>query len=487
VPEHIDNSSIVYDTVVGLEVHIQMNTSSKAFCGDANTFGALPNTHVSAVSLAHPGTLPVANEKHIYKAIQLGLALDCEINELHYFDRKHYFYPDLPKGYQITQDNRPICLGGHLDINLEGKQKRVRIHHIHMEEDAGKSVHDKNDKWSLVDLNRAGTPLLELVTEPDLSSAEEVYIFIQELQRLLRFVAVSDADMEKGSMRCDCNVSVKPAGSKVLGERCEIKNLNSKRFARDAVIYEAQRQIAMLERGQTFTKQTLHYDPVQQVTSLLREKEGVADYRYFPDPDLPPMTISRELVDQIKLALPELPAQIKQRLIHQNGLSEDYADQITKSQEIYRYFESLATDDSKIKAAANLLINQILPSLETDAQDVIKWPLSTDRAKLYLDLISSGKVNKSSAHQILWPKWQEGAQGDIESLATQLGLIIEQDDNTLQQLIDDLLAKNPKQVAEYKQGKKALLGFFIGAAMRAHSGNIDAKELKAKLMEQLAK
>ena len=265
--------SQAYDTVVGLEVHIQLNTQTKAFCGDALSFGAAPNTHVSAISLAHPGTLPVVNQDQVRKAIQLGLALGCKINTLNFFDRKHYFYPDLPKGYQITQDNEPICIGGSLTIHVNGKTKEVKIHHIHMEEDAGKTIHDQDPSFSLVDLNRAGTPLLELVTEPDLSSAEEVYEFIAELQKLCRYIDVSDADMEKSSMRCDCNVSVKPAGSTILGERCEIKNLNSKRFAREAVIYEAKRQVKLVEAGESISMQTLHYDCLLYTSPSPRDRQ----------------------------------------------------------------------------------------------------------------------------------------------------------------------------------------------------------------------
>jgi len=478
---------MTYDTVIGLEVHIQMNTATKAFCGDANTFGASENSHVSAISLAHPGTLPVANMKHVDKAIQLGLALGCEINQTHFFDRKHYFYPDLPKGYQITQDNRPICIGGKVDFEVEGQQKTVRIHHIHMEEDAGKTVHDQHDRLSLVDLNRAGTPLLELVTEPDLSSGEEVFAFIAELQKLLRYIDVSDADMEKGSMRCDCNVSVKPAGATTLGERCEIKNLNSKRFARDAVSYEAKRQIKMVEQGETFNKQTLHYDPITNKTSILREKEGVADYRYFPDPDLPPIKISDDHLNSIKAAMPELPGQIRKRLVADLGLSKDYADQLTQSQPVYQYYTVLSSEVDDHKAAANLMINQILPSLGSGQSDLSTLSVSMAQCVDYLNIVKEGQVTASVARQQLWPAMLKSPEKSPSGLAEELGLIIVQDTDEIAQLVNDVLLANPKQLEQYKKGKKALMGFFIGAAMRKAGGSLDPALLKKELAAALEK
>lgn len=476
-----------YDTVIGLEVHIQMNTSSKAFCGDGLSFGKEANTHVSAISFAHPGTLPVSNVEHVSKAIKLGLALGCNINQTNYFDRKHYFYPDLPKGYQITQDNEPICIGGTVTINLQGEEKKIRIHHIHMEEDAGKTVHDAHDQYSLVDLNRAGTPLLELVTEPDLSSGEEVFAFIAELQKLLRYIDVSDADMEKGSMRCDCNVSVKLKGDPVLGERCEIKNLNSKRFAREAVKFEAQRQIQMVEAGIRFNKQTLHYDPISNKTSVLREKEGVADYRYFPDPDMPPILISDQQLEKIRESLPELPASLKARLIQEEEMNPDYAEQLTSSPSIFAFYKSLCTHHKNRKASANLMINQILPNLGVDKLNMEIFPLSDEQCGAYLKLIDSGKVSTSIAHKELWPRLLEEPVQNPFDLATKLGLIIDQNDDTLKMLVADVIEAHPAQLEQYKKGKKALLGFFIGTAMRKAGGAIDPNALKKELLNALGK
>lgn len=473
-----------YDTVIGLEVHIQMNTASKAFCADENLFGDAANEHVSAISVAHPGTLPVANTKHIEKAIKLGAALGCRINEYNFFDRKHYFYPDLPKGYQITQDNEPICIGGEVTINVNGVEKTIRIHHIHMEEDAGKTIHDVHDSYSLIDLNRAGTPLLELVTEPDLSSGDEVYAFIAELQKLLRFLKVSNADMEKGSMRCDCNVSIKPAGAIELGERCEIKNLNSKRFAKDAVQYETKRQIQMVENGISFGKQTLHYDPETKVTSVLREKEGVADYRYFPDPDMPPIQLEKSFIASIKASLPKLPATIKKELVSQDGLTLDYAEQLSQHPEIYNFYQEACAETKENKGIANLLVNQILPSL--DNIDLISnFPISPKIAANYISFLNSGKVNKSIANKELWPALINNPAILIEELASKLNLLISTDNDAVDELVSKIVADHPDQVQQFKKGKKALIGFFIGAAMKQAKGAVDANQIKSALMKAL--
>ena len=476
--------SQAYDTVVGLEVHIQLNTLTKAFCGDALSFGAAPNTHVSAISLAHPGTLPVLNRGQVRKAIQLGLALGCEINTLNFFDRKHYFYPDLPKGYQITQDNEPICIGGSLTIQVNGKPKTVKIHHIHMEEDAGKTIHDQDDNHSLVDLNRAGTPLLELVTEPDLSSADEVYEFIAELQKLCRYIDVSDADMEKGSMRCDCNVSVKPAGSPTLGERCEIKNLNSKRFARKAVTYEAKRQIKLVEAGETFSKQTLHYDVEKNITLPLRDKEGVADYRYFPDPDLAPISISVDELQDIQDAMPQMPWEVKKDLLTIK-VHEDHINQIVASPQLVNYFKEVHEQVGDARLSSSFITNQLLPYLQSIGQNVGDLGLPQHHVVDYIKLIKDGKVSASIANQRLWPTMCDNHAASPLKLAEELGILVNADDSFLDDLIAQVITDNPNQVAQFKKGKKNLMGFFIGAVMRSSKGSADPKALQKKLIEAL--
>ena len=471
-----------YDTVVGLEVHIQLNTESKAFCSDANVFGDDANTHISAVSLAHPGTLPVANKLQIAKAVKLGIALGCKINEINYFDRKHYFYPDLPKGYQITQDGVPICEGGRVTIDDAEGTKDIRIHHIHMEEDAGKTIHNLDKDCSLVDLNRAGTPLLELVTEPDLASGEEVFQFIAELQRILRFIGISDADMEKGSMRCDCNVSIKPSGSSKLGERCEIKNLNSKRFAREAVEYEVRRQMAMLNAGQSFTKQTLHYDSIEKKTKVLREKEGVQDYRYFKDPDLTPVVLTAELIDNIKSSVPKLPRQIKEELSSRYSFGNDYLDQLTRMPSNYELFDRLTSRTGDARLAANFLINQYFPSQESGGAI---GEITLDFLTEFVKLIKDQKVNASLANQKLWPAMLSSPLKRPQKLAGELGILKSEDQGFLDDLIRDVIANHPKQAEAYAKGKKGLLGFFIGHVMKASKGTADAPLVKKKMEEAL--
>ena len=471
----------LYDTVVGLEVHIQMNTKSKAFCGDANSFGEQPNTNVSAISLAHPGTLPVANKVHIHKAIQLGLALNCKINQFNFFDRKHYFYPDLPKGYQITQDNEPICIGGGIEIEVDGEKKFVEIHHIHMEEDAGKNIHDLHDGYSLLDLNRAGTPLLELVTEPCLSSAEEVYQFIAQLQKLLRYINVSDADMEKGSMRCDCNVSVKLKGATKLGDRCEIKNLNSKRYARDAVKYEAQRQIAMIKRGESFAVQTLHYDVDAKVTQVMREKEGVADYRYLPDPDLPPIHIEEDEIISIKAALPAMPWEVKEQFL-QLGVNKDHVELLTLSVSRVGLFDKLYDALADAKLCSNFIVNQYIPSIGEKEE-----ALTVAQVIAYLELIKDGDVAASTGAQRLWPTLLKNTSSSPKVLAHELGIIVDKAGGGLDQVIQEVITAHPDQYQSYRNGKKALFGFFMGAAMRAAGGSADPAALKSKLSEILSR
>jgi len=475
-----------YDTVVGLEVHIQLNTQTKAFCGDALSFGDAPNIHTSAISLAHPGSLPVVNKVQISKAVKLGLALGCRINKYNFFDRKHYFYPDSPKAYQITQDNEPICIGGSLDITVGGVKKTIRIHHIHMEEDAGKTVHDINPKYSLVDLNRAGTPLMELVTEPDLSSGEEVYQFMTEMQKLLRYIDVSDADMEKGSMRCDCNVSVKPAGSPTLGERCEIKNLNSRRYAREAVEYEAVRQVKMVEAGISFTKQTLHYNVEKKITQSLRDKEGAEDYRYFPDPDLPPTTLSDEYINEIKSSMPALPWEVKATLVNEHQLVDDQAEQITQDPDLVKLYFSLNETIKDPKTVSAFLVNQLLPSLSSAEIELINSPISVDTMSQYMMLIKDGKVTASVANQRLWPVVLEQPTIAVESLADQLGILINHDEGFIDKIIAEVIAESPNQVKQFKGGKKNLMGFFVGAIMRKSKGSADPKTIQKKLMEALS-
>ena len=474
-----------YETVIGLEIHVQLATQSKAFCGDDARFGAAPNTHVSAISLGHPGTLPRLNKRQVEYAVQLGLALGCEIQRHNTFDRKNYFYADLPKGYQITQDRRPICVGGALQIPSAEGEKSIRIHHIHMEEDAGKSIHDQDPQHSLVDLNRAGVPLLEIVTEPDLRSPEEVDALMTAMRQLVRYLEISDGNMEEGSLRCDCNVSVRLRGSDQLGERCEVKNLNSMRFARRASAYERRRQIDLIEAGGKVEQQTLNFDPATGVTSPLRTKEDAHDYRYFPDPDLPPVVLTQEEVDAIKVAMPTLPEAMKRQLMDKYALSAYNANLLTAEPEPARYFLALVNDTKAYKAVANLIINKLLPWTKETGQSLSAFPLTSQQIARFIQLIEDGKVSNSVAYQELFPTLLAQPTEDPEALATANNWIQSSDSDELSAWVDAAIAAYPDKVKAYQKGKKGLIGLFMGEVMKQSKGKADPKQANQMLRERL--
>lgn len=473
-----------YETVIGLEIHIQLNTNSKAFCSDVNAFDAEPNTNVSQISLAHPGTLPKMNKQHIKKAVLIGLAFGSEINRYNFFDRKNYFYPDLPKGYQITQDKEPFCRKGEIRFISEGQIKSVRLHHIHMEEDAGKSIHDQNETYTLVDINRAGVPLLEIVTEPDFRSGQEVGDFMAELQKVVQYLHISDANMEEGAFRCDCNVSVKKMGDPVLGERCEIKNMNSRRFAKSAIEYEASRQVAVLESGGTIHKTTMLYDPVANVTRPMRKKESENDYRYFPEPDLPPMVISDAFIDQTRSELVALPIDRYIRLKDQYQLSHADAEYLTEDKDFSDGFFDLANKTSHYKVLAELLISKVIPYLKANGISLHNLG-DLDQLLNFIHLIDSNKVSKSAAYQQLFPAWIKDISQHPEEMATALQLIKSDDQDFLDDLIAEVLQANPDKVKEYQKGKKGLLGFFMGQVMQKSGGKADPKVLQVKMEKML--
>ncbi len=475
-----------YETVIGLEIHVQLATQSKAFCGDDARFGAAPNTHVSAISLGHPGTLPRLNKRQVEYAVQLGLALGCEIQRHNTFDRKNYFYADLPKGYQITQDRRPICVGGALQIPSAEGEKSIRIHHIHMEEDAGKSIHDQDPQHSLVDLNRAGVPLLEIVTEPDLRSPEEVDALMTAMRQLVRYLEISDGNMEEGSLRCDCNVSVRLRGSDQLGERCEVKNLNSMRFARRAIAYERRRQIDLIEAGCKAEQQTLNFDPVSGMTSPLRDKEDAHDYRYFPEPDLPPVQLDEAYVDQLRATLPPLPWALRTELATDYQLSPYNAELLTQEKATALYFKRLAAETPHFKAAANLLINKLLPWVQERKTPLADFPLTTDQLAELIQLIADDRVSNAVAYQRLFPALLDRPEARPLALAEALDLIQSQDDDFMATLVREVIEQHPDKVAAYRQGKKNLLGFFMGQVMRQSKGRANPKTAEALLQRTLA-
>ncbi len=475
----------VYEPVIGLEVHLQLSTKSKAFCADDASFGGAPNTHVSPISLGLPGTLPRLNERQVEYAIRLGLALGCQIAPSSLFDRKHYFYTDLPKGYQITQDARPICTGGALPIRVGGTWRQVRIHHIHMEEDAGKSIHDADPIATLVDLNRAGVPLLEIVTEPDLFSGEEVDAFMTAMRQLARYLGISDGNMQEGSMRCDVNISVREKGTATLGQRCEIKNLNSMRFARQAIDYEVRRQIAILESGGTIQKQTLHFDPDSGRTSPLRDKESAHDYRYFPDPDLPPVHVSQDMLDAARKAMPALPWELFDHFTEHCGLPEHDAEVLSAEPQPAYYFLALSKITPHHRTAANLLINKLQPLLTERGFDFESNPVQARTLAALVELIESDQVSASAAAQHLLPALLDRPHAEPARLAAEFNLLQVSDADFLERVAEEIIAAHPEEVAIFRKGKKGLIGFFMGALMKATKGKADPKVGREILLRKL--
>lgn len=474
-----------YETVIGLEVHVQLATQSKAFCGDDASFGGEPNTHVSAISLGHPGTLPRLNKQQVEFAVRLGLALGSEINLRNAFDRKNYFYADLPKGYQITQDKNPVCIGGELKVTTEAGEKKVRIHHIHMEEDAGKSMHEGDPRDSLIDLNRAGVPLLEIVTEPDLRSADEVDAFMTAMRQLVRYLEVSDGNMEEGSMRCDCNISVRKKGDPNFGKRCEVKNLNSMRFARRAIAYEVKRQIDLIESGGQVEQQTLNFDPETGVTSPLRSKEDAHDYRYFPEPDLPPVVLTADYIEEVRQKLAPLPWALYKRFTTEFELSDYDANLLTEEKATALFFLELCEHTNNYKAAANLIINKILPTCSELNISIENFPVSNTQLAAFIQLIDDGKVSNSNAYQRIFPQLLEQPGRAPLEIAKELNLIQTADTDFLEKLVDEVLAANLDKVEKFRKGKKGLLGFFVGEVMRRSKGKAEPKATNKLLNKKL--
>lgn len=477
-----------YEIVIGLEVHVQLHTRTKAFCGDETAFGAPPNTQVSAVSLAHPGTLPRPNVAQVAGAVRLGLALGGRINLYNTFDRKHYFYPDLPKGYQITQEAKPVVTGGVLPIRMkEGGLRHIAIHHIHMEEDAGKSLHDVDAGQSLIDLNRAGLPLLEIVTEPDLRSADEVDALMSSMRRLVRWLDISDGNMEQGSLRCDLNISLRRRGAAAFGERCEVKNLNSMRYARQAIAFEVERQRSVLESGEQVARQTLQFDPKTGATHPMRSKESATDYRYLPEPDLPPIRLAADWVEQQRRALPELPEQAFQRLQDSFDLSPYDAGLLSEERETAEYFFARLSEPGLAKPLANLLINQLLPWCKTEGKPLAAYPLSGGQITGLLRLIEGGRVSHSTAMQRLLPALLAEPEKQPDELAQQLGLLQTSSEAAILPVVQAVLADHPDKVAIYQKGKTGLLGFFMGEVMKRTGGQADPKRANQLLRAELAR
>jgi len=475
-----------YEVVVGLEVHVQLSTLSKSFSSDPAGFGAGPNRNVSPVSLGHPGTLPRINSQMVAYAVKMGLACNCTINLNNAFARKNYFYADLPKGYQITQDQHPICLGGSVLVRLTGgNTKNVAIHHIHMEEDAGKSMHDRHHEDSLIDLNRAGVPLIEIVSEPDMRSGEEAAQFLMELRKLVRYLDICDGNMEEGSMRCDANISVRRMGEKTYGNRCEVKNLNSIRNVQRAIEHEFERQATIIENGGYIEQNTLNFDADTGQTSVLRSKEMANDYRYFPEPDLLPLVLTKEYIEAIRRELPSLPNELYNKYTGGLGLSNYDAGVITAEKELAFYFEELINSTTNYKAAANWLMGPVKSYLNETGGSIGNMNLTPATLAALIGLIDSGKVNNSVAAQKLLPALIKTGDDNPEKLAMELGLLIDDAANDVNQFIHDAMAKYPEKVKEYQNGKKGVLGLFMGEIMKSSKGRIDPQKTNQLLIKKL--
>ncbi len=476
-----------YEVVIGLEVHAQLATASKAFCSDSATFGAKPNRQVSPVSLGHPGTLPFINKQHIAYAVKLGLATHCKIRQYNFFDRKNYFYADLPKGYQITQDAAAICYDGFITIKTASGPKNIRLNRIHMEEDAGKSIHDLDDENTLIDLNRAGVPLLEIVSEPDLRSGEEANAFLSEVRRLVRFLGICDGNMEEGSLRCDANISVRKKGTEEYGTRCEVKNLNSIKNVQKAIDFEAKRQISLLENGGTIEQNTLNFDAGSGETSVLRSKEMANDYRYFPEPDLPPVVLSDAYLQEIKENLPALPEELYQKYTSDLSLSDYEANVITADQDLVLYFEELIKETSNYKSAAHWLMGSIKSYLNANAVFIGDFLLKPKAIAEIIALIDNGKISSTAATQQLFPQLVLHPEKTAVKTASEMNLFLDQNDEKLDLIIDQVLQLHPQKVSEYKKGKKGIIGLFMGEVMKLSKGKIDPKTANRVLAEKLDK
>lgn len=474
-----------YEIVVGLEVHAQLTTSSKLFCSDSTFFGEEPNTQVSAISLAHPGTLPKMNKEAIELAIKLGLACNCQIVRSNYFARKNYFYPDLPKAYQISQHTAPVCQGGYLKVNIKGELKKVRLNRIHMEEDAGKSVHDIDAHFSGIDFNRAGIPLLEIVTEPDIRSAEEAYAYVSELRNLVRYLNVCDGNMEQGRLRCDVNISVRKKGDDKLGTKVEIKNLNSIRFIKKAIEHESVRLIDMIERGETVLQQTRGFDEATSSTYAIRTKEDADDYRYFADPDLPPFLITEEMIEGIRSSMPPSQKERVQALINNYGLTQYDADLLTKDTELEDFFKQIIQHTNNSKAAANWVLNPVKNYLSEQEATLEELGLSSKSIAQLISLIDEGKLTYGIASQKIFPVLVKDVGLDVQQYAQENDLLLSDNTSDVDEWINTVLEKNPQKVTEFRKGKKGLIGFFVGEAMRLAKGKADAKLITDKLNEKL--
>jgi aspartyl-tRNA(Asn)/glutamyl-tRNA(Gln) amidotransferase subunit B len=475
-----------YQAVIGLEVHAQLLTNSKIFCGCSTRFGAEPNSQTCPVCLGFPGALPVLNRKVVEYAIRAGLATNCRIAPRSIFARKNYFYPDLPKGYQISQYELPICIGGHLDIEVEGVVKRIGITRIHMEEDAGKLVHGDVaglGSGSGVDLNRACTPLLEIVSEPDMRSADEAVAYLKKLHQIIVYLGICDGNMEEGSFRCDANVSVMPVGSASFGTRTETKNVNSFRFVKQAIEFEIERQIEVIEDGGRIIQETRLFDPDSGTTRSMRGKEEAHDYRYFPDPDLVPLVISNDWVEDVRLSLPELPDLKRERYVRELGLSAYDAEVLTAGRELAEYFEACAALHPQAKTVANWVMGEVTRALNEENRSITDCPVTPELLAALLKLVGNGTISGKIAKTVFDEMWKSGKEP--AGIVEEKGLVQVSDTGEIEKIIDEVLAKESGKVEEYRSGKDKLFGFFVGAVMRESKGKANPSLVNEILLKKL--
>ena len=475
---------MTWETVIGLEIHSQLRTKSKIFSGASTAFGSEPNTQACAVDLGFPGVLPVLNEEAVKMALRFGLSVNADINKNSIFARKNYFYPDLPKGYQISQFEIPIVGNGSIDITLDsGENKTVGITRAHLEEDAGKSIHDLYDDFTAIDLNRAGTPLLEIVSEPDMRSAKEAVAYAKKIHALVQYIDICDGNMQEGSFRCDANVSVRKQGEG-LGTRAELKNINSFKFLEKAINIEVERQIDILEEGGSVVQETRLYDSIKNETRSMRSKEEANDYRYFPDPDLLPVAISDELLLEIRKELPELPTEKKLRFVDTLGLSHYDAEVLTSQKEVAEYFEKMIQQGADAKLSANWVMGDLSAALNKSQLEILDSPISSEELFQLISRITDNTISGKIAKDVFKLMWE--GKGSVDEIIEKQGLKQMTDSSAIESIIDDVIANNPDQVQQFKDGNSKLLGFFVGQVMKASQGKANPKQVNQILNEKLS-
>jgi len=472
-----------YTLIIGLEVHAQLLTKSKIYSSDSARFGNAPNTNLSVITLAHPGTLPKLNKRVVEYAIKMGLACHSAISRRQIFDRKNYFYPDLPKGYQLTQDRTPMCVGGYITITSKGIEKNINLNRIHIEEDAGKSIHLAGESDTLIDFNRSGVPLIEIVTEPVIKSSEDAYAVLTEIRKLVRYIEICDGNMEEGSLRCDANVSMMLNDATELGKKVEVKNMNSIRNVQRAIDHEVERQIEILEKGEPVLSETRTFDANTGKTHSMRTKEELNDYRYFPDPDLSPLEISEAWLNEIKSSMPMLPRELHQKFVSIYTLSDYDAQVLTDNRKVALYFEDVCRHTSNYKAASNWIMGPVKSYLNEKGVEIDSFPLTSDKLVEIIGLIDDGKVNFTIASQKIWPAWLESPEKSPLKIAEEMNLIQDSNQDSILPIIAEVIKEFPLKVEEFKNGKKGIVSMFMGEVMKRSKGKADPK-VATQLLEK---